>query len=94
MNTPDYGKATRMRRMFRERMRKRNPHCRYCGVPVSRKSATIDHVRPKSKGGDSSARNTVLTCRQCNAFKSDRTPWEVLVRALRICFVAVLLKVK
>lgn len=47
--------------------------CVYCG---SKKNLTIDHVVPKSKGGDNSWNNMVTCCNKCNFNKADRTPKE------------------
>jgi len=49
-------------------------HCQYCGksdVPL-----TIDHVIPKSKGGDDTWENLVAACVKCNNKKGDRSPEE------------------
>src|SRR2546429_3623130 len=45
--------------------------CQYCG---SRSSLTVDHVIPRSKGGESSWENIVASCAPCNRRKGDRTP--------------------
>jgi 5-methylcytosine-specific restriction endonuclease McrA len=37
--------------------------------------ATIDHVIPKSKGGDDSMDNLVLACTACNGAKGNRTTY-------------------
>jgi 5-methylcytosine-specific restriction endonuclease McrA len=55
------------RRMFREGIKARDGHkCVYCG---SSENLTIDHVRPKSKGGTDTADNCVTACRPCNQAK-------------------------
>lgn len=46
--------------------------CQYCGGPAE----SIDHVLPKSKGGDHSWENVVACCRSCNLRKADKTPRE------------------
>lgn len=46
--------------------------CAYCG----RKATTVDHVIPKSKGGNEDAANLVACCKRCNNKKSNRTPEE------------------
>jgi 5-methylcytosine-specific restriction endonuclease McrA len=46
--------------------------CQYCGGPAE----SIDHVLPRSKGGDHSWENVVACCRSCNIRKADRTPRE------------------
>lgn len=43
--------------------------CQYCG---STRSLTIDHVIPRSKGGDDSWGNLVVACSSCNVKKSDK----------------------
>jgi 5-methylcytosine-specific restriction endonuclease McrA len=43
--------------------------CQYCG---SEKHLTVDHVVPRSKGGDHSWENVVTSCAPCNLRKGDR----------------------
>lgn len=50
--------------------------CQYCNSPVGPSSFTLDHVRPKSRGGASTWDNMVTACKPCNNRKSDRTPDE------------------
>ena len=47
--------------------------CVYCG---SKKNLTIDHIKPKSKGGENSWLNLVTCCSTCNRKKGNRTPDE------------------
>ena len=55
------------KRMFREGIKARDGHkCVYCG---STENLTVDHVRPKSKGGTDTADNLVTACRPCNQAK-------------------------
>ena len=42
--------------------------CAYCGI----KADTIDHVRPRSRGGQHSWTNVVAACARCNHRKGDR----------------------
>ena len=53
-----------------------NYTCQYCGdrPPVSELS--MDHVKPKSKGGLTTWENIVVACTACNSYKADRTPEE------------------
>lgn len=48
--------------------------CQYCGAhgPL-----TIDHVVPRSRGGDSSWSNVVTCCAPCNLRKADHLPAEI-----------------
>ena len=53
---------------------KRDGHsCQYCG---KKDHLTLDHVIPKSKGGETSWKNLVTACSRCNSNKGDRTPTE------------------
>jgi hypothetical protein len=45
--------------------------CVYCG---STENLTLDHVRPKAKGGRDETNNLVPACRECNLSKST-THW-------------------
>lgn len=47
--------------------------CQYCGSPAE----NIDHVLPRSKGGQHTWDNVVACCRRCNLRKGDRLPAEV-----------------
>lgn len=46
--------------------------CQYCG----KRAENIDHVMPKSRGGEHRWENVVAACRQCNGRKRNRTPSE------------------
>lgn len=50
--------------------------CIYCGYAGSRDELTLDHVLPKSRGGDDTPFNLVTACYKCNNRKGDRTPEE------------------
>lgn len=45
-----------------------NNSCQYCG---STRHLTIDHVIPKSRGGEDSWENLVVACHTCNTKKGD-----------------------
>jgi len=57
-------------------MRRDKYTCQYCGIELCDKTATIDHVVPRSKGGGSTWTNMVTACKDCNLFKGNRTPKE------------------
>jgi 5-methylcytosine-specific restriction endonuclease McrA len=60
--------------LSRHNIMKRDAYqCLYCG---STKNLTLDHMVPKSRGGDSSWTNLVTACMRCNTRKGDRTPEE------------------
>lgn len=50
--------------------------CQYCEISLDWKSITIDHVFPKSRGGQTSWSNCVSSCKKCNWKKGCRTPTE------------------
>jgi 5-methylcytosine-specific restriction endonuclease McrA len=47
--------------------------CVYC---PSKTNLTIDHVTPKSRGGDNTWLNMVTCCNKCNGKKDNKTPQE------------------
>jgi len=49
--------------------------CMYCGTTNGR--LTLDHVVPRSRGGDSVWENVVTSCAPCNLRKADRLVEEV-----------------
>lgn len=50
----------------------KNPRCHYCKIILAWSETTLDHVHPRSKGGPTSALNTVLSCGPCNVKKGDK----------------------
>jgi 5-methylcytosine-specific restriction endonuclease McrA len=55
--------------------------CQYCG----RTADSIDHVMPRSRGGEHVWENVAAACRPCNLQKRDRTPDEAGMRLARPC---------
>lgn len=53
-----------------------NNRCAYCGRPPiddnSLTELTIDHVRPKSRGGEDRTSNVIPACASCNQAKSSQ----------------------
>lgn len=47
--------------------------CQYCGCQPGGEELTIDHVTPRSKGGETTWENCVLACVKCNRRKADKT---------------------
>jgi hypothetical protein len=50
--------------------------CQYCGNKFQYHELTMDHIIPKSRGGEKSWTNIVASCRRCNSKKGNRTPKE------------------
>ncbi|MFA6347115.1 MAG: HNH endonuclease, partial [Dehalococcoidales bacterium] len=46
--------------------------CQYCGK--AEKQLTIDHIVPRSRGGEHTWENTTTACIPCNLHKAGRTP--------------------
>ena len=65
--------SSEARRLWRRKIKQRwDYECAYCG---SDKDLTIDHIVPRSKGGNDFTKNVVCCCHDCNQSKS-HTPWE------------------
>jgi 5-methylcytosine-specific restriction endonuclease McrA len=61
----------RLRIYMRDKFR-----CQYCGEKKPASELTLDHILPRSRGGDNSPVNVVSACIACNNRKGDRTPAE------------------
>jgi 5-methylcytosine-specific restriction endonuclease McrA len=57
--------------------------CQYCGVELSAKELTCDHVVPRSQGGTTEWTNIVTCCGRCNRKKGDKTPAQAGLRLLK-----------
>ena len=61
----------RLRIYMRDKFR-----CQYCGEKKGVAELTLDHIMPRSRGGDNSPVNIVTACIACNNRKANRTPAE------------------
>jgi len=59
---------TRRNILRRDKMR-----CQYCGKP---QELTVDHILPRSRGGQDTWVNLTTACTKCNQKKGNRTPEE------------------
>jgi len=57
-------------------LRDRNT-CQYCGVVLPANELTLDHVIPRSRGGNSTWENLVACCHNCNRRKGCRLLREI-----------------
>lgn len=55
--------------------------CQYCGRET--RELTLDHVVPRSQGGEHRWENIVSACIPCNHHKASRTPQEAGMRLVR-----------
>lgn len=53
--------------------------CQYCGA----RADSVDHVQPRSRGGEHTWENVVACCRACNARKGDRMLGDLRMRLQR-----------
>ena len=54
-------------------LRRDGHRCGYC----KRSASTVDHIQPRSRGGDDSWENLVACCLRCNNKKGDKTLGEM-----------------
>lgn len=71
-------RLTRRNLMFRD-----SHQCQYCGKSPPLRELNIDHVLPRSRGGDDTWENLVTACRVCNLRKGWKTPEEANMRLAR-----------
>ena len=57
--------------------------CQYCGKQAPPSELTLDHVHPRSRGGESTWDNLVACCKRCNHRKGSRTPEEAGMHLVR-----------
>lgn len=51
--------------------------CHYCGEKFPREQLTMDHLIPLARGGRTTKKNVVVSCKECNSKKKYMTPEEV-----------------
>lgn len=60
-----------------------NNRCQYCGKKFPTTELSLDHVVPRSQGGDTTWENIVCACVRCNVRKGGRTPQEASMKLVR-----------
>jgi 5-methylcytosine-specific restriction endonuclease McrA len=69
---------------YRRELLKAGPRvCAYCGRTIGYKTATLDHIVPRARGGADGPENLTLSCKRCNQAKGCRTPIEWALDILR-----------
>ena len=61
-------------KLVQEQLEKLDRKCPVCHAPLTEKSATVDHLRPKSKylGDAVDIRNMLIMCHSCNSAKNNQ----------------------
>ena len=57
--------------------------CQYCGMRFPYKELTLDHVQPRSLGGNATWENIVCACVKCNVKKGGRRPENAGMKLIR-----------
>jgi 5-methylcytosine-specific restriction endonuclease McrA len=60
-----------------------NNSCQYCGHKFPTSEVSLDHVVPRSQGGETTWENVVCACIECNVRKGGRTPHEAHMTLVR-----------
>jgi 5-methylcytosine-specific restriction endonuclease McrA len=60
-----------------------NNQCQYCGRKFPTSELSLDHVIPRSQGGQSTWENIVCACVACNVRKGGRTPKQAHLSLIR-----------
>ncbi len=57
--------------------------CQYCGKKFATSALSLDHVIPRSQGGQSCWENIVCACVRCNVRKGGRTPAQAHLKLIQ-----------
>ncbi len=57
--------------------------CQYCGKRFPTSELSLDHVLPRSRGGETTWENVVCACVACNVKKGGRTPKEAGIKLIQ-----------
>ena len=81
----DYEKIPRHTVKFNRRniFARDNNQCQYCGKRFPTTELSLDHVIPRSQGGQSTWENIVCACIDCNVRKGGRTPKQAHLSLIR-----------
>ena len=81
----DYEKIPRHTVKFNRRniFARDNNQCQYCGKRFATSELSLDHVVPRSQGGQSTWENIVCACIDCNVRKGGRTPKQAHLSLIR-----------
>ncbi len=82
---PNYAKMPMVNpRPTKDAIRRRDGGiCQYTGKKLSWNESNIDHVIPRAQGGKNTFENMVLSCKDINSKKADKTPQQAGLKLLR-----------
>ena len=80
LNTVTSTKKRIMQFSRRNLMRRDKGICQFCGIKPVPAEITIDHLVPRRKNGKSTWLNCVISCKDCNTRKADRTLQEAKMK--------------
>jgi len=91
MLIPRIVRLTRFDRVYHQPLRfsRRNlfardkQSCQYCGQQLTLSQMSLDHVVPRSQGGNTNWENIVCCCVKCNTTKGGRTPGQARMQLQR-----------
>lgn len=63
------GRNQWIRHLRRRALVRQHGRCRYCGDPLTVATSTLDHRKPRSRGGATTPSNTDALCGRCNRLK-------------------------
>jgi 5-methylcytosine-specific restriction endonuclease McrA len=81
----DYEKIPKQTVKFNRRniFARDNNQCQFCGRKFSTSELSLDHVIPRSQGGQTTWENIVCACLECNVRKGGRTPKQAHMSLIR-----------
>ncbi len=81
----DYGEMPKARVSYSKRalLDRDDYTCQYCGKRLSYGNATVDHVTPRSLGGQTTFENTVICCLPCNTAKGSKLLHQTKLKLLK-----------
>jgi 5-methylcytosine-specific restriction endonuclease McrA len=81
----DYDKMPKQTVKFNRRniFARDNNQCQYCGRKFPTSELSLDHIMPRSQGGQTTWENIVCACVDCNVRKGGRTPKQAHMSLIR-----------
>lgn len=72
--------SSQLRGEYKAAIKRRNRRCYWCGKELAKngRNCTLDHIFPRSRGGQNTIDNLVLACGSCNMSKGSKSTEEWL----------------